>query len=199
MSLVLRPMGDAAWRIDRPPDVDAAAILDVLRSQPGIVDALVTDHHVLVRFDPARPPADPRAIIENARPQQDAAHTRHVIRVRYDGPDLDDVAMSCGLARNAVITEHTGRDYHVELVGFLPGFAYLGPLEGPLASVPRLPAPRPRVPALSVAIAAGRTAVYPFASPGGWRLLGTAVDFLPFDPTRGAVLRLGDLVRFEAA
>ena len=87
----------------------------------------------------------------------------------------------------------------VELIGFLPGFAYLGPLD-PRLTIGRRETPRPRVPAGSVAIAGGYTGVYPAASPGGWHLLGRALDVSLFDPLRDppALLRPGDHVRFVA-
>lgn len=195
----LQPMGDAAWRLDLPDAIDRAQALAMLRSLPRVLDAVVTDHHALVRFEPSQPPEDPRPSLERIGPAAGIETPLHVIAVRYDGPDLDDVAALCGLSRDEVIARHAERDYTVELVGFLPGFAYLGPLDEVLAKVPRRPAPRPRVPAMSVAIASGRTAVYPFASPGGWQLLGTAIDFIPFDPSRGATLALGDRVRFQPA
>lgn len=121
----------------------------------------------------------------------------HVIPVVYDGPDLDEVAARIGASREDVIALHAGRSYEVELVGFLPGFAYAGPLD-PRLVIPRRPAPRPRVSAQSVAIAGAFTGVYPLASPGGWNLLGTSVGPLPFDPSRDApfLFAPGDRVRF---
>jgi 5-oxoprolinase (ATP-hydrolysing) subunit A len=95
-----------------------------------------------------------------------------------------------------VVVLHASREYTVRTVGFLPGFAYLGEVDARIA-VPRLSTPRTRVPALAVGLAGRRTGIYPFASPGGWNLLGTAVDFTPFRPDSGAQLRLGDRVRFE--
>jgi UPF0271 protein len=82
-------------------------------------------------------------------------------------------------------------------VGFLPGFAYLRAPDPPF-QLARRGSPRARVPAGSVGVAGPYTGIYPFASPGGWNLLGTAVDFVPFTVERGAALALGDVVRFEA-
>jgi UPF0271 protein len=117
------------------------------------------------------------------------------VKVRYDGPDLGDVARATGLSAAEVARLHWARDYVVAQVGFLPGFAYLRGLDGRLV-VPRRGAPRTRVPARAVGIAGPYTGVYPFESPGGWNLLGTAVDFTPFVPERGATLELDDRVRF---
>jgi allophanate hydrolase subunit 1 len=122
----------------------------------------------------------------------------HVVRARYDGPDLDEVASRAGLSREDAIRAHADRAYVVRLVGFLPGFAYLGPVAPPLA-LPRRPTPRTRVDPCSIGVAGGYTGVYPFASPGGWHLIARAVDFAPFDAEHGARLALGDRVRFEVA
>ena len=119
------------------------------------------------------------------------------IPVVYDGPDLDDVAKHTGLTTAEVIARHSSRWYDVYVVGFAPGWAYLGELD-PTLVLPRRPTPRPRVPAGSVAIAARQTGVYPFALPGGWHLIGRT-DQVMFDPTRAepALLRVGDRVWFE--
>lgn len=122
---------------------------------------------------------------------------QHLIPVRYDGMDLDAVAASTRLAVAEVIARHTGRSYTVDLLGFVPGFAYLSELD-PSLQLPRRPEPRPRVPAGSVAIAAAQTAVYPLDTPGGWHIIGRT-DTVMFDPARDppALLRAGDTVRFE--
>jgi KipI family sensor histidine kinase inhibitor len=121
----------------------------------------------------------------------------HRIDVVYDGPDLEHVANACGLPVQEIISIHSSREYLVELLGFMPGFAYMGPLD-PRLVVPRRPLPRPSVPAGSVAIAGSFTGVYPFTSPGGWNLLGRALDFVPFDLHREPPISLspGDRVRF---
>lgn len=195
MSSDLIPMGDGAWRLTLPEGTDPAAALGALRALPRVLDAVVTGRTALVRFDPAQPPEDPRPAVTKLSPLAEAQRHHHVISVRYDGPDLDSVSQLTGLSRAEVIALHCERDYAVELVGFLPGFAYLGPVDGALY-VPRRATPRPRVPAGAVGLAAGRTGVYPFSSPGGWQLIGTAVGFVAFDAERGSTLALGDRVRF---
>jgi KipI family sensor histidine kinase inhibitor len=121
----------------------------------------------------------------------------HLIRVQYDGLDLDAVAAATGLSSTEVIGRHSARSYTVDLLGFVPGFAYLSELD-PALQLPRRPEPRPRVRAGSVAIAATQTAVYPLDTPGGWHIIGRT-ETLMFDPTReaAALLRPGDTVRFE--
>jgi len=126
-----------------------------------------------------------------------AAGREHLIPVRYAGPDLDEVARQTGLSRAEVIRRHAERWYRVYLLGFAPGFAYLGDLD-PALVLARRGIPRKRVPAGSVAIAGGQTAVYPLDTPGGWHLLGHT-EVVLFDPERQppSLLQPGDLVRFE--
>jgi 5-oxoprolinase (ATP-hydrolysing) subunit A len=114
--------------------------------------------------------------------------------VRYGGPDV----AAFGMSVDELAALHAGRTYAVKMIGFLPGFAYLGELD-PALLRPRRASPRTRVPAGSVAIAGPYTGVYPFDSPGGWHLIGEALDFVAFDQARGATLRLGDEVRFECS
>lgn len=121
------------------------------------------------------------------------------IPVSYDGPDLEDVSTALGLSREDVITRHVARAYSVDLLGFVPGFAYLSELD-PALHLSRRLQPRPRVPAGSVAIAGAQTAVYPLETPGGWHVIGRT-DTVMFDPARDppAVLLPGDTVRFVRA
>ncbi|MGO8995718.1 MAG: 5-oxoprolinase subunit B family protein [Polyangiaceae bacterium] len=195
----IEAMGDAAVRWRRDPDRDARKLLDALRAHPGVIDAVVTENHALVTFDPSHPAEAPWLVEDRVPRASEAIATReHVIRARYDGPDLDEIASRAGLSREETVRAHADRVYVVRLVGFLPGFAYLGPVAAPLA-IPRRATPRARVDAGAIGIAGGYTGVYPFASPGGWHLLASAVDFAPFDAERGARLALGDRVRFEVA
>ena len=121
----------------------------------------------------------------------------HRIPVRYDGPDLDFVASSTGLSLDDVVARHLGRSYTVDLLGFVPGFGYLGELD-PALHLPRRDQPRVRVAAGSVAIAATQTAVYPLDTPGGWHIIGSTSTVM-FDPARNppALLAPGDTVQFE--
>ncbi|HUS14213.1 MAG TPA: 5-oxoprolinase subunit PxpB [Chloroflexia bacterium] len=121
------------------------------------------------------------------------------IAVRYggaDGPDLEEVAATKGLSPAELVALHTGTLYRVFMLGFAPGFAYLGPLPPELITSRRA-TPRPRVPAGSVAIAGTQTGVYPLATPGGWNLIGRT-DAALWDPTHDppTLLRPGQLVRF---
>ncbi len=192
------PFGDGAWRWPRPPQADAATLLAALRAHPGVRDVVVTEAHVCVSFDPARPPSGVAERLAEAARAGGSEHALRevVIRVRYDGPDLESVAASAGLPPEEVAGRHAAASYRVALMGFLPGFAYLRGLD-PRLELPRRSVPRPRVAAGAVAVAGPYSGVYPLDSPGGWHWIGSALDFRAFSPQAGATLRLGDRVRFE--
>ncbi len=120
----------------------------------------------------------------------------HEIPVRYDGEDIEEVARRTQLSVEEVITIHSEREYRVYVIGFVPGFAYLRPLDERLA-LPRRESPRKRVPAGSVAIAEQQTGIYPSSTPGGWHLIGNTDAFL-FDQAQDppSRFRVGDRVRF---
>jgi len=114
------------------------------------------------------------------------------------GPDLNDVAAMHGMTPAQAIELHTSTTYLVYFLGFVPGFAYLGQLPEALGT-PRLATPRKRVPAGSVGIAGDQTGVYPFATPGGWRLMGrTPMAMFRTDRDGLSLLSIGDRVRFIA-
>ena len=113
------------------------------------------------------------------------------------GPDLCDVATMRGISPEQAIELHASTSYLVYFLGFVPGFAYLGELPAALVA-PRLAAPRRSVPAGSVGIAGNQTGVYPFATPGGWRLLGrTPINMFRSDRNELSLLSIGDRVRFK--
>lgn len=117
------------------------------------------------------------------------------VPVTYGGPDLADVADLWGTSERGVVERLTQTEFRVAFCGFAPGFAYLAGLPPELA-VPRLPAPRPAVPAGSVGLAAGYAGIYPTASPGGWRLVGrTTVRLFDVDRDPPALLPPGTRVR----
>lgn len=132
---------------------------------------------------------------DRPEPRENARH--HVIPVTYNGMDLDTVAEKTSLKRDDVIDLHTAPTYTVDLLGFVPGWAYLSELDLRL-QIPRRPQPRPRVPAGSVAIAATQTGIYPLDTPGGWHILGHT-DTVMFDARRDppALLKAGDTVQFR--
>lgn len=111
------------------------------------------------------------------------------------GPDLPFVAQHAGLTQQEVVKLHSGRDYRIYMLGFLPGFPYLGGLDERLFT-PRLGTPRTAIPAGSVGIGGEQTGIYPIASPGGWQLIGRTPLRL-FDPDAGTLpYAAGDSIRF---
>jgi KipI family sensor histidine kinase inhibitor len=143
--------------------------------------------------DPARIAASLDAGSDNLPPPSGTVR----IPVRYDGPDLEEVAIATGLGVDDVVALHAGATYRVAFCGFLPGFAYLVGLPEQLR-LPRRSTPRSRVAAGSVAIADEFSGVYPSASPGGWHLLGrTEVSLWNPDCTPPGLLVPGSDVVFE--
>jgi KipI family sensor histidine kinase inhibitor len=198
-----RPAGDGGLLIetDEPPARLAAAVTGA--RLPGVRDVVPGASTVLVVTEPGRwHAADLAAAIGGlALPAAAAAETAAPLDVPvvYDGADLADVARLSGLQVTEVIALHQRPVYTVGWLGFAPGFGYLTGLDDALSLVPRLASPRVAVPAGSVAIASGMAAVYPSASPGGWRLLGRTVTRM-WDPGRQppALLAPGRKVRFTA-
>lgn len=194
------PMGDRAVLVEDPPGGPAAWARGVrARGIVGVVDVVPAARTVLVRWSGERG-ADVGpllAAIEPVAATDDAQEV--VVPVRYDGPDLADVAVAVGVDVDEVVRLHATARYQVAFCGFAPGFGYLTGLPEAL-HLPRRTTPRTVVPAGSVAIAAGYAAVYPGASPGGWHLLGRT-DLVLFDPDREppALLTPGTVVRFEPA
>ena len=158
---------------------------------------------VVVRFDPLRlaPAAAEATVLRLAKTRSRVpVEPGPLIEIptHYDGPDLLETAERSKLSVDDLIGLHTGREYRAFFLGFLPGFAYCGVLDARIVA-PRLPRPRERIPAGSVAVADGQTSVYPFDSPGGWRLIGRT-DVRVFDSMRDppVLIRPGDRVRFVA-
>lgn len=197
----LLPMGPDALLVDtagrEPASVaialSVALIDDVIDVVPAAETVLVT---LRMRVDEQISERVLEAV--EAIGPDDRLETGQVIEipVTYDGADLVDVATRVGMTIEQLIETHSGADHRAAFCGFAPGFAYLELSDNRL-HLPRRPSPRPRVPIGSVAIAAGYTAVYPVASPGGWHLIGTT-EARMWDPScdSPARVRPGDRVRF---
>jgi inhibitor of KinA len=190
-----RALSDAVLRL--AAIIGAAAI-------PGIVETVPSFRSLLVHYDPlvATRAALERTIaglVAGAPEWHRAARLWHIPYCAEDqfAPDLSEVAQLTGLTKDGVVALHSGVRYHVYMLGFLPGFPYLGDLPAELA-LPRRADPRLRVPAGSIAIATSLSAIYPYESPGGWHLIGTTPIRL-FDIARPlpALLAAGDAVQFE--
>lgn len=201
----LRPCGDLGV-IAELPDADLRRALDArLREDPlpGTIEHVPAARTVLVRFESAAALSAGMQSLRELRLEPGGQEQSHggaptTIAVRYDGPDLADVADLLGISVDEVIARHTGQTWTVEFAGFMPGFGYLAGDAGNL-EVPRRENPRKRLAAGSVALAGPYTSVYPQASPGGWQLIGST-DEVMFDAERTppALLAPGNRIRFEA-
>lgn len=220
----LSPLGDRCLLIEVGDHIDDAthqrvrAVCARLDAQPvpGMIELVPAYASVAVHYEPSRVPNGPTvgaapspyerfaACVEAALADlehEPLAEPRHVeIPVVYggaEGPDLEDVARRHGLSADDVVRLHSGATYRVYMLGFAPGFAYLGGLPPEIAT-PRRAEPRTHVPAGSVGIGGSQTGVYPLTSPGGWQLIGRTSLKL-FDPTREppTLLAAGDIVRFR--
>ena len=206
------PVGDRALTIEFGDRIDRGLSREVLRldhiiraaSPEGVIETVPTFRSLLVHYDPlVTSRADlERAITGLTNDGKDDAAAARLWRIPacYEGefaPDLGDVAQSTGLAPAKIVAVHSSVRYHVYMLGFLPGFPYMGDLPPQLA-LPRRANPRVRVPPGSIAIATTLTAIYPFESPGGWHLIG-ATPIRLFDPSGDppALLAAGDLLEFE--
>jgi inhibitor of KinA len=206
--------GDAALLIELPARLDpdtggrAVALARALGARCGdrLRDVVVGYCSVTLYFDPLVTEAawlEAEVMAVDAEvPESNPAHGRSLdVDVCYGGaygPDLADVAAYAQVSEEQVIRIHAGVTYRVYMVGFVPGFAYMATVD-PRIALPRRATPRERVPAGSVAIAAGQTGIYPMETPGGWHLIGRT-DVRPYDPARAEpfLFRPGDQVTFHA-
>ena len=216
------PLGDSAIMVTLGDSIDeathrlvraATARID-RHDVPGIVDLVPAFTSIAVHYDPAVVAEQagaslPYEFVRRAldtlvagTSAEDLPPPRTVeIPVCYGGelgPDLDELAGRHDLTAEDVISIHTAGDYLVYMVGFMPGFAYLGGLSDRIAT-PRRSTPRTAVPAGTVGIGGSQTGVYPLVSPGGWNLIGRTpraiFDIRRDEPT---LLATGDRVRFRA-
>jgi len=204
------PFGEGALLVELAEEFQenvvgwARGIADAWEATLAFGPAVPAYTSALLRFDPLRlAPAEAEKFAAELLARADFTTTAgnrppRVIQVptSYDGPDLAETAERSHLNVEQLVALHAGREYTAYFLGFLPGFAYCGRLD-PRIVAPRLERPRERVPAGSVAVADGQTAVYPLASPGGWRLIGRT-DLVMFDAGAAEPVRLraGDRLRF---
>lgn len=167
--------------------------------QPAYCSLLVTFDAVAIDHDAVQ--SEIEAIAARTSSGAFAASRVVEIPVCYElefGPDLAEVAAAARLTTGEVAALHTGRAYRAYFLGFAPGFAYLGDVD-PALEMPRLATPRKFVQPGSVGIAGRQTAVYPFGTPGGWRLIGrTPLRMFRADREPMSLLAAGDQVRFRS-
>ena len=224
----LLPLGDAAWTVEFGDNIDVllhsrvlglAGVLEQARSLvpsgedstapsgfAGIVDVVPTFRSLTVHYNPLACDGERlgEALVHLAQSSGSASSQGRQWRIPvcFDeefAPDLNDLAEAKGLSRDAVIALMTGATFQVYMIGFMPGFPYMGGLPAAL-EMPRLSSPRKAVPARSLAIAGAMCAVYPWESPGGWRLLGrTPVPmFSAAETAAPSLLASGDRVCWQA-
>jgi inhibitor of KinA len=203
------PLGEAALlaelgtRVDTALNTRAIALAAALKKRRDVRQAIAGYASVTVQFDPDQTTYDALAAairrLASKRPPMAEPGRLHRIPVVYDGPDMEAVSSVLGISPAKIVELHTRPIYRVFLVGFVPGWGYLGPLPEEL-ELPRRHVPRTKVPAGSVAMAGRQTGIYPVPTPGGWHLIGhTSVRlFLP-DSDPPCLFRAGDRVKFFAA
>ncbi|HEY3757364.1 MAG TPA: 5-oxoprolinase subunit PxpB [Opitutaceae bacterium] len=223
--LTCEPLGDSALTVTIGPSGDPSvparvrALVGALARArlPGVLDFAPSYASVTVFYDPVRAEGNgvlpyhrlERAVLECAEAAR-VGHRRVPRRVLEDrlveipvcyggdfGPDLAEVASHARLSMTDVVARHSGVEYTVQAIGFVPGFPYLGGLT-PRLHMPRRSTPRELVPAGSVAIGGAQTGVYPLATPGGWNVIGRTPStlFRTLD-NPPALLRVGDRVVFR--
>lgn len=202
--------GDRALTVELGSAVDPAVNAQVIAldaalrgaGPPGLLETVPTYRSLLILYDPdLLPRADLAALIAAHWPLSDRAAgalRRWRVPVHYGGADLADLAAGAGLSPEEVVALHAGRDYRVYMIGFAPGFAYLGGLD-PRLHASRRTDPRPKIPAGSVSIGGNQTGVSPpLELPSGWQLIGRT-PARSYDPARAEpfLFAAGDLIRFQ--
>ena len=208
---MLKPLGDSALLVQLGGEINPALnarvhALNALLQNPihGILETVPAYSTLLIHYDPLTLTFDQAArwVRDKMTRLDDSFHRtprRLEVPVRYGGAsglDLETVAVSKGISPADVIRIHSEREYIVYMMGFTPGFPYMGTLDERLI-MPRMETPRTLVKAGSVAIAGSQTGIYPLDSPGGWHLIGWTAQKL-FDPLSASPFLFlpGDVVKF---
>ncbi len=208
------PAGDSAILIELGSEIDPTVNDQVYSLASdientninGVTELVPTYRSLLVNYDPMAIGFNEiydvmNQIVENQSNRESADFEPVVIELPVvyggeDGPDIENVAGYAGISASEVIEIHSSTDYRVYMIGFAPGFPYLGGLDERIAT-PRLKTPRVLVPAGSVGIAESQTGVYPNASPGGWQLIGrTATKLFDVNSPKPSKITPGSRVRF---
>ena len=211
---MIKPCGDTALMIQFEQKIDPAILREVRQMTEkiqkahlkGIIDLIPSYAALLVKFDPAvfsyEMLKQKIEVLAGKEDRKTAFAVRYIdIPVLYGKPfpeDLDHVAKHAGCSIDEVIRIHTSNEYPGYMMGFLPGFPYLGNLDVRLHT-PRRKEPRISIPAGSVGIGGAQTGIYPLTSPGGWHILGlTPVKLYDPDAEDPVLLRSGDVIRFRS-
>lgn len=208
----LLPVGDCALTVEFGQEISdeinskVQALSLALRDAkiPGVVEWVPTYRSLMVCYDPSviayrRLCLRLRGLMQKDGQVSGAGRRIWEIPVCYGGAygeDIGFVASNAGITTDEVVGLHAGKEYRIYMLGFLPGFAYLGGLDKRIHT-PRLKIPRTKIPPGSVGIGGEQTGIYPLASPGGWQLIGRT-PIKPYDPARSLPLlfEAGDYLRF---
>lgn len=202
-SAIVMEFGDT---IEKEINARIAAVVENLKKKKidGILDILPTYRSILINYDPVK--ISYGEMVETLKGLSKADSNKQSDEVRLIeiptlyggeyGPDIDFVAKNAKLSKDEVIKIHSGTDYLVYMMGFIPGFTYLGGLDEKIAT-PRLKSPRLKIDPGSVGIAGSQTGMYPLESPGGWQLIGRTPLKL-FDDTKEppVFIQAGDYIRY---
>lgn len=206
------PEGDSALvmefgnKIDKQINRELSYVVDFLKNKKisGIRDILPTYRSILINYDPRllsfNELKEMLMKIEIKEQALDEGTVRLIeiptVYGKEYGPDIKNVAKHANMSEDEVVKIHTGTDYLVYMMGFMPGFTYLGGLDERIAT-PRLKTPRVKIDAGSVGIAANQTGMYPMDSPGGWQLIGrTPVKLYDETKEEPVFIHAGDYIRY---
>ena len=213
MKPTISPVGDRAISIDFGQVIDPTINRDIRQTierikelqLEGIIELVPTYCALLVEYDAMLYSYSEICNIIEPTLEEGMANTTNELLTVVEvptvyggefGPDLSFVASHNHLSEDEVISIHSGTDYLVYMLGFIPGFTYLGGMD-PRIATPRLSSPRTLIPAGSVGIAGEQTGTYPSDSPGGWQIIGrTPVTMYDMSKAQAALLKAGDYVRY---
>ena len=192
--------------IEKEINAKIAAVVENLKKKniDGILDILPTYRSILINYDPVKISYSEMVETLKGLSKSDKANQSDEVRLieiptlygKEYGPDIEFVAENANLSVDEVIKIHSGTDYLVYMMGFMPGFTYLGGLD-PRIATPRLKSPRLKIEPGSVGIAANQTGMYPLESPGGWQLIGRTPLKLYDDTKEPPVfIQAGDYIRY---
>ena len=206
MSAAVYACGDDLVAVECADTRSAQALADHLRDSGEWLECVAGIASCVAQFDLAAVSADEaaqrlQAALQSVGTVPDAAGEIIEVPVRYGGdygPDLDDVCKLLAMDRETFIRRHTETEYPVDMLGFTPGFAFIGGFDE-ARDVPRRPQPRVRLASGSIGIAGGRTGIYTLAGPGGWQIVGrTPLMLFDAGAQQPFILRAGMRVRFVA-